>query len=100
MASLLRRIVIMPIRIYQWGISPLLPPGLCRFEPTCSHYTVTAIERKGVIKGFALGLWRILRCNPFARGGWDPVDPEDKPTYLRVEDGVSTRKDAASTLEK
>ncbi|MHC4886216.1 MAG: membrane protein insertion efficiency factor YidD [Planctomycetota bacterium] len=85
MRGWLRRIVIAPIRVYQWGIAPLLPQGLCRYEPTCSHYTVTAIERKGVIKGLIMGAWRILRCNPFARGGWDPVDPTDRPTYLKVE---------------
>jgi len=60
------------IRLYQRGISPALPPG-CRFQPTCSHYGYEAIERHGVLKGSLLTLWRLARCNPFNRGGLDPV---------------------------
>lgn len=60
------------IRGYKRYISPLLPPA-CRFVPTCSEYAYTAIERFGVIKGGALSLWRIMRCNPFCKGGYDPV---------------------------
>ncbi|MFH0909967.1 MAG: membrane protein insertion efficiency factor YidD [Planctomycetota bacterium] len=66
---------------YQRFLSPYLPPA-CRYEPTCSAYMRQAIERKGVLRGGLQGLWRICRCNPFARGGWDPVDPEDEPRYL------------------
>ena len=62
--------------MYQKHISSKTPPR-CRFYPTCSHYTYTAIERFGVIKGTLLGMWRILRCNPFNPGGYDPV-PEKK----------------------
>lgn len=46
---------------------------VCRFEPSCSRYTYTAIEKYGVIKGTLMGTWRILRCNPFNKGGYDPV---------------------------
>ena len=60
------------IRGYQYFISPLLPPS-CRFEPTCSHYAMTALRRHGVVVGLALATWRILRCNPYCPGGVDEV---------------------------
>ncbi len=60
------------IRLYQRKVSPGLAPA-CRFQPTCSHYGYEAIERHGVIKGCRLILWRLIRCNPFNRGGYDPV---------------------------
>jgi hypothetical protein len=76
------RVLFALLRFYKRWISWLLPP-LCRYEPSCSEYMRQAIERKGVVRGVGMGLWRILRCNPFAKGGWDPVDPEDEPRYLR-----------------
>ncbi len=60
------------IRVYQMTLSKALPPS-CRFEPSCSHYTYEAIEKYGLIKGSWLGFKRILRCNPFNPGGYDPV---------------------------
>ncbi len=66
--------LILPIRGYQIAISPLTPPS-CRFHPSCSAYAVTAIQRHGALKGFALGFWRVVRCNPWNRGGLDPVPP-------------------------
>jgi putative membrane protein insertion efficiency factor len=60
------------IRLYQMTLSKALPPS-CRFEPSCSHYTYQAIEKYGLIKGSWLGFRRILRCNPFNPGGYDPV---------------------------
>jgi hypothetical protein len=60
------------VRGYQYFISPIFPPS-CRFIPTCSAYTIEAIEKYGVIRGTLLGVWRILRCNPFSRGGYDPL---------------------------
>ncbi|MBA2375161.1 MAG: membrane protein insertion efficiency factor YidD [Actinomycetota bacterium] len=60
------------IRVYQRFISLLLPPS-CRFTPSCSKYAVAAIQKHGAIKGVALGAWRVLRCNPFCKGGHDPV---------------------------
>ena len=60
------------IKLYQRGLSPLLGE-YCRFTPTCSQYMIEAIETKGLVKGIILGIWRILRCNPFSRGGYDPV---------------------------
>ena len=65
------------IRIYQRLLSPLLP-RLCRFHPSCSRYAVEALEVRGLVRGSLLALWRILRCNPFSKGGFDPVEPPPK----------------------
>ncbi len=66
------RILIALIRWYQRSVSPL-SGARCKYMPTCSQYAVEAIARHGAIKGGALAIWRILRCNPFSRGGYDPV---------------------------
>ncbi|MBR2986440.1 MAG: membrane protein insertion efficiency factor YidD [Clostridia bacterium] len=68
----MKRIVIFPIRLYQKYLSPAKPP-CCRFTPTCSQYAIDAVLEWGVIIGLLLALWRILRCNPFSKGGEDPV---------------------------
>ena len=68
----MKRFFLAPIRGYQRWISPAFPRR-CRYEPTCSAYVVEAVERYGVSRGFLLGAWRILRCNPFSHGGFDPV---------------------------
>nr|WP_304511337.1 membrane protein insertion efficiency factor YidD [Desulfopila sp. IMCC35008] len=60
------------VRGYKYFLSPLFPPS-CRFIPTCSTYTIQAIEKYGALRGCYLGLRRILRCHPFSRGGYDPV---------------------------
>ncbi len=60
------------VRLYRKFISPLFPP-CCRFTPTCSEYAIEAFEKHGVVKGLFLSIWRILRCNPFCKGGYDPV---------------------------
>ena len=65
-------LLILPIRFYQRFISPLFPP-VCRFTPTCSAYAVEALKKHGPIKGLALAIWRILRCNPWGGSGYDPV---------------------------
>jgi len=61
------------IRLYQMTISRALPPGTCRFYPSCSHYGYQAIIKYGALKGGWMAVWRILRCNPFNPGGVDPV---------------------------
>lgn len=68
----MKRAFLAPIRLYQRWISPNLPRR-CRYEPTCSAYAVEAVERFGVLRGLLLGSWRLLRCNPFSHGGFDPV---------------------------
>jgi uncharacterized protein len=73
--SFLRRLYSAPLRFYRRFISPL-KPAMCRFSPTCSQYAVEAIELHGVIKGTLLATWRVLRCNPFAKCGCDPVPPK------------------------
>ncbi len=65
-------ILILAVKVYKYVISPLLPPA-CRYYPTCSEYTVTALKRYGLLKGSFLSMKRILRCNPFFPGGYDPV---------------------------
>lgn len=60
------------LRMYQRTLSPLFY-GSCRFEPSCSEYMRQAIERHGVIRGFGLGVFRLMRCHPLCRGGYDPV---------------------------
>ncbi len=72
---MIKKIFILPILFYQKCISPLLPPA-CRYYPTCSNYAIQAIEEHGVIKGIFLGAKRILRCNPYFEGGFDPVPPK------------------------
>jgi putative membrane protein insertion efficiency factor len=71
----LAALVLAPIRLYQRLISPALPRR-CRYEPTCSAYAVDAIRQFGVLRGIVLALWRLLRCNPFSRGGYDPVEAQ------------------------
>ena len=70
----LRRALTFPIRVYQRYLSPLKPP-MCRFHPTCSQYAVEAIHAHGILRGILYALWRLLRCNPLVRGGYDPVPP-------------------------
>jgi putative membrane protein insertion efficiency factor len=67
-----KRFALAPILAYQRWISPLRPRR-CRYEPTCSAYAREAIERFGAARGLLLGAWRLLRCNPFSHGGFDPV---------------------------
>jgi hypothetical protein len=61
------------IRLYQLTISRALPADTCRFYPSCSHYGYQAVYKYGLIKGSLLAAWRVLRCNPFNPGGYDPV---------------------------
>jgi putative membrane protein insertion efficiency factor len=72
------RLLILPIRVYQWTLSPLLQllsfgKGCCRFEPSCSRYAVEALQKHGAARGMLLTVKRILRCNPWGPAGWDPV---------------------------
>jgi hypothetical protein len=64
--------LLLPIRFYRMGISPMLPPS-CRYQPTCSAYAMEAIVRHGPVKGLYLAVRRVLRCHPWGGGGYDPV---------------------------
>ncbi len=66
------RTLIAAVRVYQVTLSPLVGRQ-CRFVPTCSNYFIEAVRRHGAVRGGLRGLWRILRCNPFSKGGYDPV---------------------------
>jgi uncharacterized protein len=72
---LLTAVLLAPIRAYQRFISPALPRR-CRYEPTCSAYAVDAVREFGVMRGLVLAGWRLLRCNPFSHGGYDPVESQ------------------------
>ncbi|MEE0956549.1 MAG: membrane protein insertion efficiency factor YidD [Ruminococcus sp.] len=68
----MKKVLIGLIHFYQKAISPYTKPK-CKYIPTCSQYGIEAIQRFGALKGMALTIWRILRCNPFSKGGYDPV---------------------------
>ena len=72
MSKLINFIFILPIKIYQIVLSPLIGPS-CRFNPTCSHYAIQAITKYGALKGLYLALKRIIRCHPWGESGNDPV---------------------------
>lgn len=77
----MKKLLLRMIRFYQKKISPLKKP-CCKYVPTCSQYGIEAIERFGAFKGTALTIWRILRCNPFSKGGYDPV-PQKKEKKVK-----------------
>jgi uncharacterized protein len=68
----MKRVLVSIIWFYKKAVSPYLP-GACRFTPTCSEYAAEAIKKHGAIKGLGLSVWRLLRCNPLCKGGYDPV---------------------------
>jgi putative membrane protein insertion efficiency factor len=70
-----RMLAVLPIRIYQRLVSPLLGQR-CRFYPSCSEYAVQAIRQFGILRGLVLAGWRLLRCNPWSHGGFDPVEDQ------------------------
>jgi putative membrane protein insertion efficiency factor len=70
-----RHAVLLPVRAYQVLISPALP-ARCRYYPTCSAYAVEAIGQFGILRGVVLAGWRLLRCNPFSHGGFDPASSQ------------------------
>ncbi|CZG44522.1 Putative membrane protein insertion efficiency factor [Legionella pneumophila] len=74
---MLRQIVCLPIKMYQYFISPLITP-CCRYYPSCSEYAENAIKHYGVIKGLWMAIIRLSRCHPWSKGGYDPLLPNDK----------------------
>jgi len=79
----LKRFVLAALRFYKKQISPALPPA-CRYTPTCSEYAIEAVERYGPWRGSAMAARRVLSCNPFARGGYDPVPNKAQPLPNRA----------------
>lgn len=72
MRRLLRELILAPVTAYQRVISPALPRR-CKYEPTCSAYAAQALREYGILRGLVLAGWRLLRCNPWSHGGYDPV---------------------------
>lgn len=66
------KLAVVPIKMYRRFVSPMLPPS-CRYWPSCSEYAMQAIQKHGLFKGGLLGAWRVIRCNPWSKGGIDPV---------------------------
>jgi uncharacterized protein len=75
LAAAARGVVLAPIVAYQKLISPAIPRR-CKYEPTCSRYAVGAVRRYGILRGLVLAGWRLLRCNPWSYGGYDPVEAQ------------------------
>jgi putative membrane protein insertion efficiency factor len=71
----LRRLMVLPIRAYQVLLSPMVGER-CRYYPSCSEYAAQAISGYGILRGLVLAGWRLLRCNPLSRGGFDPVEDQ------------------------
>ena len=74
-SALVRAVAAAPIVVYQKAISPALPRR-CKYEPTCSRYAIDAIRGYGILRGIVLATWRVLRCNPWSDGGYDPVEAQ------------------------
>ena len=77
MRSYAKLVTLHLLRGYKWAVSPIFPPS-CRYVPTCSEYAMEAVERYGVLRGGFMAITRLLRCHPFAQGGYDPVMSRDK----------------------
>jgi uncharacterized protein len=77
MRQIARNAALKILRGYKWAISPMFPPA-CRYVPTCSEYAMEAVDRFGVFRGGLMAVWRLLRCHPFAKGGYDPVPRDSK----------------------
>ena len=80
----MKRAMLASLRFYKRRISPLLPPA-CKYTPTCSEYAMQDVERYGAVYGGYLAARRLLRCHPFAKGGYDPV-PERVDTIIRKDE--------------
>jgi uncharacterized protein len=70
---LLVRVVLLPVVVYRRVLSPMKRTPTCRYLPTCSEYAIEAVTSRGIVVGSGLAVWRLLRCNPLLRGGYDPV---------------------------
>ena len=103
MRHVAQKLLLQMLRGYKWLISPLLPPS-CRYVPTCSEYAMEAVERYGAVRGMVMASWRVLRCHPLARGGYDPVVKDgrggamDEPGTYGNQDCVESHRAKALTL--
>jgi putative membrane protein insertion efficiency factor len=70
-STAVRSVAVLPIRLYQLLVSPLLPANTCKFHPSCSEYAALAIRRHGVLRGVPMAVWRLARCHPWSAGGVD-----------------------------
>jgi len=84
-AVLARQLIVLPIRFYQYCISPLFPAA-CRFYPSCSNYALQAILCHGIARGGWLGLRRLVRCHPWSPGGYEPVPPAHSPRLAGLQE--------------
>ncbi len=80
---MIRGIVVVALRLARLALMPFvamtsITPRVCKYEPTCSHYAEQAVRRHGVVRGLGLASWRLLRCNPWSKGGYDPVPADDR----------------------
>ncbi len=75
MSTVMRTAAVLPIKLYQKTVSPLIGER-CRYYPSCSEYAAQAISKFGILRGLVLAGWRLLRCNPWSRGGFDPVESQ------------------------
>ena len=91
----MKSVLLFLLRGYKWVLSPMLPPA-CRYVPTCSEYAMEALEKHGVVRGGAMAVWRVLRCHPFVRGGFDPVGRVTN-YELRITDRAETKSSALRT---
>ena len=80
---MIRLLVVGLLRLVRLAFMPFvamtsITPRVCKYEPTCSHYAEQAVRRHGVVRGLGLATWRLLRCNPWSKGGYDPVPGDDR----------------------
>lgn len=75
LSELPRRLVVLPFRFWGTFVSPGMAPR-CKYEPGCSRYATEAVLRFGILRGLVLAAWRLLRCNPWSHGGYDPVEAQ------------------------
>ena len=80
----MKHVCILLIRFYQKFLSPLKRNPCCRFSPTCSAYALEAFQKRGFFVGFGLSVWRILRCNPYGKGGFDPVPEKRRRKHKKI----------------
>ena len=96
----MKHVMIGLIRLYQKFISPI-KPSCCRFKPTCSAYAIEAFQKRGFFIGFILTVWRILRCNPFCKGGYDPVPEKGlrNPKNAEIRESIEATDDITQEKE-